>query len=89
METIEYKYYDNSATCGNCNGSGLQGYMDYCRECGRRAMPALAGYGRTRFPLSHLISGCKPPAIEKTYARKFARWEFGYVHPKTYSVCGQ
>lgn len=23
-----------STHCGNCNGAGLQGYMDYCRQCG-------------------------------------------------------
>lgn len=23
-----------STHCGNCNGTGLQGYMDYCRQCG-------------------------------------------------------
>lgn len=23
-----------STHCGNCNGTGLQDYMDYCRQCG-------------------------------------------------------
>jgi len=68
-------YYDNSHVCGNCGGSGLQGYMDYCRECGRRAMPKLAGWGNTRFPVSGLINGCKPPYIQHSYAWK--------LHPRT------
>lgn len=27
-------YVENEALCGCCNGSRLQGYMDYCRACG-------------------------------------------------------
>jgi RecJ-like exonuclease len=26
-------YYENDILCGNCNGDGIQGYMDYCRAC--------------------------------------------------------
>jgi len=26
-------YFQNAAICGNCNGAGLQGYLDYCRAC--------------------------------------------------------
>lgn len=69
------RYYDNSATCGNCNGAGTQGYMDYCRECGSRKYPKLAGWGNTRFPLSSAVNGCKPPYIQNSYASK--------LHPRT------
>jgi hypothetical protein len=73
------RYYDNSATCGNCNGSGLQGYMDYCRECGKRAIPSLAGYGRTRFPLSRMINGCTPPKIgPSTRSQGQGGWTYPY-----------
>lgn len=26
-------YFQNAIYCGNCNGSGWQGYADYCRCC--------------------------------------------------------
>lgn len=31
----EYKrrYFENAILCGNCNGTGLQGHLDYCRAC--------------------------------------------------------
>lgn len=79
MESLTKQgYYDNSAICGNCNGSGLQGYMDYCRECGSRKMPKLAGWGRTRFPLSQMINSCKPPKIGPSW-----RWQGqgGWTYP--------
>jgi hypothetical protein len=36
-------YFENSVLCGNCNGTGLQGYMDYCRLCN--------GTGITPYPI--------------------------------------
>jgi DnaJ-class molecular chaperone len=30
---FQRRFIENSANCGGCNGSGLQGYMDYCRMC--------------------------------------------------------
>lgn len=26
-------YFENFILCGNCNGTGLRDYMDYCRVC--------------------------------------------------------
>jgi hypothetical protein len=57
----KYNYYDNSVTCGNCNGMG-------CRQCLFNGIPELRGYGNERFPLSRTINGCKPPYIQNTYA---------------------
>lgn len=33
MTDLKRFYFENFALCGNCNGTGLQGYMDYCRCC--------------------------------------------------------
>jgi DnaJ-class molecular chaperone len=34
--------FNNDHVCGNCNGSGLRDYMDYCRVCD--------GTGKTKEP---------------------------------------
>lgn len=31
-------YFENAILCGNCNGTGLQGHLDYCRMCGGLAI---------------------------------------------------
>jgi hypothetical protein len=71
-------YYDNSDVCGNCNGCG-------CRVCfGDLLNPntgnlwRLRGQGRERFPLSHSVSGCKPPAIENPYK---SQGQGGWTYP--------
>jgi hypothetical protein len=33
MKQYKRYYFENCAICGNCNGAGLQGYLDYCRAC--------------------------------------------------------
>jgi hypothetical protein len=65
---IKVGYYDNSHSCGNCNGAG-------CRVCfGDLLNPStgdlwkLRGQGQERFPLSQMINGCKPPYIQNPYA---------------------
>lgn len=32
-QILKRYYFENAILCGNCNGSGLQGYLDYCRAC--------------------------------------------------------
>jgi hypothetical protein len=44
-------YYDNSEACFECNGTG-------CKQC--------SGKGVTRWPLSLIINGCKPPKISQS-----------------------
>lgn len=55
---VSFNYFDNSDVCGNCNGEG-------CRQCIDELN--LSGSGRSRFPLSQMINGCTPPAIENPY----------------------
>lgn len=55
---VLFNYFDNSDVCGNCNGDG-------CRQCIDELN--LSGSGRSRFPLSQMINGCTPPAIETPY----------------------
>ena len=31
--TLKRYYFENAILCGNCNGTGLRDYMDYCRVC--------------------------------------------------------
>lgn len=58
-----WSYYDNSATCGNCNGT-------LCRVCWDEHKLGLRQQGTTRFPLSRAINGCTPPKIGPSW-----RWQ--------------
>lgn len=75
---MQYKYYDNSHVCGNCNGNG-------CRVCfGDLLDPStgnlwqLRGQGRERFPLSRMINGCVPPKIGPSTR---SQGQGGFTHP--------
>lgn len=39
-------YFQNAIICGNCNGTGLQGYMDYCRACQGNRVESITDYLR-------------------------------------------
>ena len=57
METFKRKYFENAILCGNCNGTGLRDYMDYCRCCNGTGIESLSEYLNRRRGdvLSHTI----------------------------------
>lgn len=46
-------FFENAAACGNCNGTGWQGFADYCRACRGLGIRSWADY--TRYYCGDLI----------------------------------
>jgi len=44
MTTLRRFYFENSILCGNCNGTGLRDYMDYCRCCDATGIESLSEF---------------------------------------------
>ena len=58
-EVAQFKrhYFQNRVLCGNCNGEGLQGYMDYCRACLGSGIESLQEFKRCNEAYDPILAG--------------------------------